>query len=224
MSNSNSLEDKRRMDNKIRAGCCGCFLGVVVLLFVFIFIGVIVSGSGDVYEGSRGDLTAEEVNEWDKLYTDNLAEFGVVVDSENRVSNDLDDVVKKVSESDVELIDKVFAMSAYGNFTSVYYIEEDQSVISEYVRTLKEDVESGLLEESINDEQFILKRAYMTAVVQNAIPLKERNENLMNIKDFMLDYFQVLKAQARDDGDRVQSNLDQLNKMVDEIVVPVVEE
>ena len=221
---SYSINDKRAADNKSRLACCGCFSIVFVVLLIFVMIIGITAGSGKIYEGSVSDLTSEQVKERDDFHVEFLSEYGVVLDSENRNSNDLNDVIDKVLASDKSKFDKSEAIIYYGSFMSAYYVEEDQSVISEYANLIKKDIEDGSFFEKISDDRYLMERAFMGRVVDASIPIDESNENLYTLDGLMADHYQYIKAYIRDDKQKMDSNWDQLTRDVKEVEVPVIDE
>lgn len=235
MSNSNSLEHNRRMGNKIGVGCCGCFVGVFVLAFIFIFIGVIVSGSGDVYEGSRVGMSSKDKQERDNLYYSKLGEIGIVLDIENRENTDIDLTLKTIHNApDLTAPERQELAYYLGSFMGIYYVEENQNGINQILEELKLNLETGEIEENENNSEYILKKIYMTRVVDYAISPEVSNENLQEIDIFIGEYYRYVKntyyslngvdSQHLSSPEVKESNMKSLKERSVSFEVPVIEE
>jgi len=208
--------------SKSFGACCGCATVMSVVLLLSIVLIVMVSSSAKVYEGWTDGITDVEVIERNNMHVEALAEYGVVLDVEDRSSNNLDDVIDKVLDSDKRMIDKVEALSHYGTFMSVHYVENDQAKISEFAELIKKDVEDGSFVDKVSDDRYILERAYMGRVVDASIPTDETNANLLALDSLVWDHFEYIKAFVRNDDRRMEANWDQLSRDVGDLSIPVV--
>lgn len=215
-----NVNKRTKQTDRSFMACCGCFVVASFLAVGLMFLLIGVSGSGKVYEGR----SKAEIAEKDNFYVEQLSEYGVVLDVENRLSNDYNSVIDKVMEGDGDMIDKIEAIQFYGAFVSVYYVENDQETVSNYVNLIKSDIDDGSFFDKVSDDRYILEMSYMGAVIDKAIPHDETNENLINIDKLTFDNYAYFKAYVRGDVDRADSLRENLVEGVEEVRVPVIED
>lgn len=146
---------------------------VIVLLFgvgIFLFQSLSESKGDRTYNGSRDLMSTTDAQEIDDYHIKQLKKIGVKLDKDNLSKVDVDEVLSKIDESNADVHEKINMASGFAGLMGNYYIENDQSKISEIAETLKNNINNDVLANNQSRSVFLLTGIYQSTLIDNSIP------------------------------------------------------
>lgn len=210
-----SLKDAKK--NRQHLMFWNVVIAVALCLIVgaaFFVIKSVVSENTDnkTFSGSRDLMDTSQIEEIDGYHTDKLKSLGVNVDSiDFNSEKNVDEVLKKIDKSNLELSEKSNVVSGFAGLANDYFVEDNQSKIEEYIEKLKNIVDEKELQENHEAHFYLLNIVFQSSVVDYAISPHEKDENLKNIDEFVFDLRRIANdlyiENERWDSDKTQERL-----------------